>query len=206
MDEKGIERAIRRTASYYLQDGIVELLAGGLLVLAAAVEAVEIYVRPPVRSFGAWGMIVVAGISLPIVLWVVPKLKERVTYPRTGYVEYAEPSAARRWLAVGAGLVAALLVVAVVARGAERWREWLQAFSGLAIGLFLALTALRHAVARLYVLACFSVVAGVAVSLARLGEERSMVFYFVAMGTGLLTSGALALRRHLRQAPPSQEG
>ncbi len=63
-----------------------------------------------------WGVFpAVLVISSAAATWAIRKLKERVTYPRTGYIEYREPGL-RVWVmtallgVLSAGVIEALLV------------------------------------------------------------------------------------------------
>ena len=106
-----VDQIIRRTYGYYFEDGLVELglgilfIASGLLFLTwSTLQAASLQ--------GA----VLALVSILIVVggvyglrWAIGRIKERVSYPRSGYASYreGEPSIAR-WLRLVAYLSSAL--------------------------------------------------------------------------------------------------
>jgi hypothetical protein len=95
--EKQIETAVKRGRAYWFTDGFTEMAAGGLFVLLGAVILLRGLV--PQASFSE--QMISAGVDIAILkaagilvivlgLWW---LKDRFTYPRTGYVRGRAPLA-----------------------------------------------------------------------------------------------------------------
>lgn len=202
-----IENAPRRAVRYWYDDGLVEIGVGLLFLLLAALFAVE--GLAPAGSLPAWfsalglpvlllGGMIVLGLSLRAV-------KERLTYPRTGYVAYPRKHPARKWLAgVIGGVVSLLLVLFLAAR--PDWMVALPALQGAAFAVVLLLLGYRSGVPRLAVQGLLAIVAGLIVSLAGVGTSIGTALVFGSIGLASLTSGAFVLGRYLcATLPPAGE-
>jgi hypothetical protein len=202
LDEQ-VRRLQRRTVRYWFEDGLVELFLGvSLLVIALYVAAMEL---SPGGVGGILGglfpalfiMIFVAGQRL------VRRAKERLVYPRTGFVSYPRASPRRRTLApVVAAIVAALLVVLV--RRAPPLATWIPAINGLFMAGLLLLVNRTAALVRLSFLAAVAAVAGLLLALSGAPTGTAVGTLFAVLGLTMAAGGGLALRHYLRHAPPPE--
>ncbi len=85
-----IDQALKRTRSYWFVDGFIEMVAGALFVLLAAVLLIQD--RLTQSTFPAWFLSATVEVTLvklagllaaALLLWW---LKDHFTYPRTGFV------------------------------------------------------------------------------------------------------------------------
>lgn len=198
----------RRGKQYFYDDGITEMAAGGLFLAIAALFLVEALAPAGslFPSFSAIGLVVLVAGGMWIIGAVVRYAKARITYPRTGYVRYrrAARSPQRR---AGAFILAAVismgLTFALMAT-APASDNLVVAILGLAIGAFLAYIGYQVGVGRFYILAAVSLVAGLGVSLAGVGEIMGNSIYFGVMAAALAVSGATALTGYLRSTSPTE--
>ena len=147
-------------------------------------------------------IIIILGAGL-LARWAVPRLKERLTYPRTGYVEYQRPVRSRRLARVFmAGLLgfAITVLTAFLGRGLPE-RLW-SFFIGLTLALAFAYLGARIGLPRFYALAGFSLLLGAAGSWLNLPDPWSAAFIFGLEGLAWLVCGALVLRHYLRSTRP----
>jgi putative flippase GtrA len=85
-----IDAALKRARGYWFIDGFIEMAAGGLFVILAGILLFSGYV--PQTSFSGWFLsvtseIVIAKlIGILIAVLILWWLKDRFTYPRTGFV------------------------------------------------------------------------------------------------------------------------
>jgi hypothetical protein len=195
--ERQIDRAMRRTKRYWYEDGLSELASGVIFVLLALVFYLEL-AAPPWSGFSAIALpaIVIGGAS--VARWLVVAAKERLTYPRTGYVAYPRAKSARSRAA--SALVAGTLGISIslLLVNAPAALAWIPALQGLAIGAALLYLGNQLGLGRFYALAFLSVVAGTAASRAGLGDIAGSAAYFAVMGLALAAGGALTLRSYLR--------
>ncbi|MBN1287153.1 MAG: hypothetical protein JXB47_17265 [Anaerolineae bacterium] len=218
-----IDKMAQRTRRYWYEDGLVEIAAGGVflwgttvILVSAAIAAV---LGAPAALVVAAGLIFLTTVGAMTVAKGVRRavnaVKNRVTYPRTGYVAYRAPKAIKRSPAGMIGLailtVAGSVIVAaglgVLARRLPDWALSMPVSEGVLFGLLLALLGYRLGLARFYVLAALSALVGAGVALTTDPYNLlSAAVYFGAMGIVLIGSGGLALRDYLRQNPLPADG
>ena len=208
MDMPDIDKIAKRTGRYLYEDGIGEMFYGAVFMLIGLLFFVEAALTPSIPSFSAVGLVVLVVGGYLLGRWLVPALKRRLTFPRTGFVAYRRLSAGRRWMVIGiaalvASSVAGVAGLALAARPAGL--DWIPLGNGLVIGAFLLYLGVRFGLRRFQLLAGFSGLAGAAASLAAIGAALATAAYFAAMGLALSVCGALALRAYLRRAPRPEE-
>ncbi len=202
MDNKTINRAAKRTQQYWYVDGIVELVLGVLLLLLALYFGV-IAILPEDSKLGSLllaAMLLVLAVIGVVKQAFIGRLKERLTYPRTGYVAYPRQDKKRRGLTllftIGIGMLVAVLFASTPASLA-----WIPAVSGWLIGAYWLYQGHRMGLLRFYALAALSAVTGTVITLAGLGEARGLPLFYVVIGVASLVTGGFTLRTYLRQAP-----
>ena len=199
---KTIEQRVKR---YWYTDGIAELASGGLFVLLG------IY-------FGAQGFLgedsivnVILQVSLMLVMiagafgvrWLVNTLKARLTYPRTGYVEYRvneKDAKVRRY--VVAGVAMAIAMASIVLIDYIRGLDSMALITGLLVGvIFIALRGKSSGLKRFYLLGGLAIVLGVVLSFSGLSQAYNLGLFYGLLGIAILISGGLVLRRYLSDNP-----
>lgn len=207
MNTAHIDKVMKRTAGYVFEDGIVEIYLGLLFVLIGLLFFVEAVVKPALPSFSAIGLVLLALGGYWLGRWLVPAIKRRLTFPRTGFVAYRQLSGARRWMVMSIAVLVASVSAAVVTGLAARpmGLDWIPLGDGLLAGAFLVYLGVQVGLRRFQFLAGFSGLAGAMIFLARLGSTVGSAAYFAAMGLALMVSGAFALWAYLQRAPTPKE-
>jgi MFS family permease len=199
-----------RARQYFYVDGTFEFGFGLLSLLLAGYFFVETHVHGWLSAIVDVSLVLVMISGGFLVNLLTRKLKERVTYPRTGYISYRQdkqPKRVRRAMIsiVIGGLVAALATVLVAAPHRPNLAV-MPIFSGILFGLVLAIVAWRTAILRFYLLALLSAAVGIALSFSGLEDYPGLVAYYAATAVLLLFTGACVLRSYLRKNPvPPQE-
>ncbi len=199
-----LESAQKRTRRYWYEDGLAELAAGTVILLIALGNLAIALLMPPELQgvFSAIGLplILIGGAILSRAL--VQRLKERLTYPRTGYVSYPRPKPSRHFLTAGMAIGIALIVSVIGAwLSAARCERLIPALTGLFTALLILSVGMRMALTRFYLLAVWQFAAGLLGSRLNLAAPYDLVWFFGAMGIGLLFSGGFTLFRYLRANP-----
>lgn len=198
-----IEVAPQRAARYWYEDGLVEIGAGLLFLLLAALFAIESLAPagslPPWFSAVGLPVIILGGI---IVLGLgLRTLKERLTYPRTGYVAYPPTRPIRKVLAgIISGVVSMLLVLLLISH--PEWLPALPAVQGAVVAAVWFLLSIRMGVPRMAIQGLLALGAGVIASLAGMETSIGTAVVFGTIGLGSLISGAFVLARYLRTTEP----
>jgi len=196
-----INSAMKRSKSYWLRDGIPEIVLGVYFALAGALLAFEAFLGDAGRLIGAYGLpIVIVGgtLSMPA---IIKALKSRITYPRTGYVVHRQAGPRHRRTAALAGALAVIAVVAGVSLLAAR-----DAVTGWPIALLVTgailstgylVAGFRSGEPRLFLVAV-AAGASVAVCGSLVSDDAiGMAVLFVAVGLVQAVLGLIVLRRYL---------
>ena len=202
-----VEQRIKR---YWFSDGIGELAGGGMFLLLAAYFGIPQFLGEnnllSVILQSSLVLVMVAGIF--VVRWLVTVLKTRLTYPRTGYVEYRvdKKHAIRiRTLAMAFAMVIAFLMV-LLARSIQIVDSTVLV-TGVVVGVvFVILRGKSYGVQRFYLLGAISVVIGTALSFSGLPNGYSLAAFYGLMGLGVMISGGWVLFRYLKNNPLPTEG
>jgi hypothetical protein len=209
---ESVERQLRdarvRTRRVWFADGLAELVVGFVFAVLglyfAANTVLEAHARP------GW-LTTLVTLLLPVLVVIaglagrraIRAAKERMVYPRIGFVSYRQASH-RRWLP---GLLAGLLGAATAAllQRAPGLEAWIPAIEGFFVAVGLFVLARFAGLPRFLVPGLLIALIGVGTSLLALSSTMAAAVFFGAAGTTLLLSGALALRRFLAEAPAAED-
>lgn len=197
-----VEERVKR---YWYTDGIGELIGGGMFVLLGIYFALQEVLGQDSTLGGilqaSFVLLMIGGVFVSRRL--INTLKTRLTYPRTGYVEYQVDERGMRWrriLAVVLAFVISALTIVFVRL--FQFFDSVVAVTGLIVALILVVLRAKSAgLARFYVLGAISLVLGLALSLSGLPNGYSLGLFYALMGGCFFISGGLTLRRYLQENP-----
>ncbi len=202
-----MEAAPRRAVRYWFDDGLAEIGIGLLFLALAGLFAFEGLAPADslAASIPALGLPLVIIGGMLVVGLAVRAAKERLTYPRTGYVAYPIAGPARRVLAgvIGAG-VSLAIVWLLAAR--PNLQLALGALQGVALAIVFLALSLRTGLVRLAMVGFVALGGGLAATSFGLGASFGSALAFGASGVTVLLGGALVLARYLRTTAPPTEG
>lgn len=197
-----IEQRVKR---YWYDDGIGELMGGAVFLLLGLYFSAQQYLGD--RSFlggllqAGFVVILIGGVFLARRL--VDALKERVTYPRTGFVEYRRNNrnaVLMRVLSVVVGMTVALVSIFVVRR--FEMIDAMVAVTGVLVAFILiAKQGWSAGVGRFYFLSAASIVFGGVLSMSGFARGYNLGLFYLLMGIAFALSGGLTLKRYLRENP-----
>ncbi len=197
---------IRRTQRYWYADGLSELAGGAVIALLGLYYYILGHI--PAGGTRAWLM----GLGLPALLilasiaarWVVARLKERLTYPRTGFVAYARPGIRRRilfsLLSAGVAAVFVFLTSLLLERLSQ---NLLPILVGFLFGLLVLYLAFYFGVTRFYLVALGTFLLGLLTAWLSLPAPFDSALFFGGAGLMWILSGGLTLARYLRSTTPA---
>jgi hypothetical protein len=198
-----IERRVKR---YWYTDGIGELIGGGMFILLGIYFALQEWLGPNSMISGILqvSLILVMIGGMYISRWLIHALKARLTYPRTGYVEYQVDERGMKSRRIGVMLLAfAISSLTMVLVRLFNFFDSIVAVTGVIVGVILVILRAKSAgLRRFYVLAAISVVLGLALSVSRLPNGYSLGLFYGLMGWSLMLSGGSTLWRYLEENPP----
>jgi len=197
-----VEQRVKR---YWYTDGIGELIGGGMFILLGIYFALQELLGQDSLVSGilqaSLVLLMIGGMAAS--RWLINTLKARLTYPRTGYVEYQVNQRTMRSRQILAGILAFVVAaLAVVFVRLFQFFDSMVAVTGLIVAVILVIMRAKSAgVTRFYVLAAVSLVLGLALSVSGLPDGYSLGLFYGLMGICLIFSGGVTLRRYLSDNP-----
>lgn len=200
-----------RATQYEFVDGTFEFGFGLLFLLLAAFFFAETHAQGWLLAFVDSFLVLVMIGGAWLANRVMKRIKEAVTWPRTGYIAYRhEPRplkhSARLIIRVGVPLVTAILLVLLFLN-----RSYFQAqpnhnydlyvfpfFSGLLFSGLYAIIAWKIALPRFYLTAVATFIIGAGLLVSGLPTYSGMALFFGAMSLTLFLSGGVTLWTYLR--------
>jgi len=205
MDKDDMQQVEQRVKRYWYTDGIAEISSGGMFLLLGLYFGIQGY-------FGETSLVsIILQVSMVLLMvggifgvrWLVNTLKARLTYPRTGFVEYRvnEKSArTRRYIVVGVAFVIAIASILLV--DLIRNLDSMALVSGLLVGvIFIALRGRSSGLRRFYVLGGLAIVLGFILAFSGLSQAYNLGLFYGLLGVATMISGGLVMRRYLQENP-----
>jgi hypothetical protein len=205
MEKDEIKQIEQRVKRYWYTDGIAELASGGMFVLLGLYFGIQGY-------FGENSLVSVilqVGLALLMIAGafgvrrLVKALKARLTYPRTGFVEYRvneKDTKVRRYVVVGVAMMIA--IASIVLNDYIRNLDSMVLITGLLVGaIFITLQGRSSGLKRFYALGGLAIVLGVALSFSKLPQAYTLALFYGLTGVVILAFGALVLHRYLDENP-----
>jgi hypothetical protein len=196
----------QRVMRYWYTDGLGELTGGGMFMLLGGYFAGQEFLKA--NDFvsgllqGSLVLVLVGGMFFG--RWLIKLLKSRLTYPRTGYVEYRVDKDASNLRRILIGIVAAVVAVSTLmfSKQVGYFLDLTIALTGMLVGLILiVMQGKRSDLKRFYVLGGFSFVLGIVLALSGLPDGYGLGAYYGLMGLAYIISGSFVLRRYLQENP-----
>jgi hypothetical protein len=200
-----IETTIQRTRQYWYKDGFAEILTGLTFFLLGAINCISAWASP------SMGTAIFVAIGYPLVIlgavfggrsWV-RSMKEKYTYPRTGYLKYIETQRSSRGKRIATAMFVAIavsIVTMVLSRGLDPY--WLVLGTGLLIAVFIGYMAFQIPLSRFFILAIWVVAVSLIAAGLPISEDLRMGFLLAGCGLGCLAGGGMALLRYMRETQP----
>jgi drug/metabolite transporter (DMT)-like permease len=188
--------ARKRAQSYWYRDGLAEIDLGVFCLLQAAIIPFQ----------GSWIAALVYLVVLVGFVRIMRMARERITYPRSGYMAPSESMRkARAWAVAVIILVSIAYAVAcwyrdVIGWDPHRWGHSLTAVAGLVTFAISAYLNMRHRMLRYLLVGFFSLILGVVVTF-ECSEKLGLLIWDAGVGCAWLCAGGFALRNFLQHTP-----
>jgi hypothetical protein len=198
-----LQNAQKRAMQYWYVDGSFEFSFGGIcLVLAAYFYAQFLLAESWISNLMiVFFLMVMLGGSF-LINRLVMVMKERITFPRTGYISFPRKTGSRRWgrlLLVGVVSAAISVVMVLLLMNRPAGFDWTVAASGLLFGAVVTYLGFRTGAARFFINAALSIGLGLALGFANLPENIGLAAFYGLLGLGMLLVGGISLWQYLRQ-------
>jgi hypothetical protein len=198
-----------RTQRYWYRDGLEEITLGTIFLLIGG------WSLATSRASWFWPGTLTYLLLVVAFTILVPRIKtairERVTYPRSGYVDQGGSSRQRRAvraMVFGSVILGAIwLTVRYGGRAGlhpDLLARWAPAVGGVGIAAVSAYVYMRHGLPRYLVVGVFAIVLGVGVSI-ECPWRLATGLFLIGVGCAWLCCGGVTLWGYLRKAPPSAD-
>jgi hypothetical protein len=201
-----IDQAANRARRYWYVDGLNEAAFGGLCLLLGAYFQIQasLQIASQLREMLEAGLVLFIVAIVLLLYKLVNFLKERITYPRSGYVSYRRPNTIRR-LATGLLAAAIASVLSAVLMIAPPGLDWMAGLTGLALAAVWLFLAWRFQLSRFLALSLVSLGGGIFLALMQLDGVAGVAAMYFLEGAALLTSGGITLWAYLHGTQPVGE-
>ena len=199
-------RSQQRAIQYWYTDGIFELGFGLLCLALGGYFSLGNILQGNRFAFLvdiALVAVVIGGSFL--MRWLIQKWKERVTFPRTGYVNYSRKANRGRTLLMGVIVLSALGLMIFFLSYVEMQISAWPLVTGILFGIVMFFVAWRNSLQRFYLHALLSILAGVGLAFSPWDNHVGLAAFYLLIGLILIISGILLLRKYLRQNPVPKE-
>lgn len=199
-----LKKSQQRAIQYFYSDGTFEFALGLLSLLLAVYFYLEAHVQGWLSTIVEASLVLVMISGAVLINRLIKRLKERLTWPRTGYVSYQRKKGVQRGWGFAIGLViggVVAMVTTVLVMTQDLKIAVMPLLSGLLFGILLVILGWRTSIPRFYLLALLSAVLGVALAYSRLENTVSLIAYYASITVVLLFTGTCVLRTFLRQNP-----
>lgn len=203
MTAPDLDDLARRPQRYWNVDGLPELMMGVLWMLWGGAWPLGMSL-PHDWRFGLYWLItptllVLSGFAA---VWAVKAVKARLTFPRTGYVDWDRPGRAARWgtamVAIVGGLILAIGILLMKSGG--RPEQMAMPITTVILSLAFVVASIRQRAPHYLALAAVAVALAIALGRMRTGWE-SLAWLFVFLGLATAAIGAVRLALFLRRHP-----
>lgn len=197
---QNLTKAQNRTEQYWFVDGLAEC-AAGLLGLFAAV----LFWILPFFFVWRWSLMVILAIGLAVSIglrFIIHRIKEHTTYPRTGYAAPADSIKSKRSLIItGAFMLLFLGSNYILTTKASQNLLWSPGLAGLGIALVITWIGTMTKRWRLLILAILSIFLGIALALLGVNYFQGTGILFGIAGLFLLIQGYRTHKAYIHQNP-----
>lgn len=200
---KSLDQLTKRPIQYWFEDGIGELVTGGLFILIGLYFVLQtIFANSVWQVVISFLSVIVIGGGVILGRMLIAKLKERLVYPRTGYVSYPKrPSKGKLIFTISTTIAVAMIVIML--GSSDSSFNWTTLVIGAICGALMLFQAFQTGLYRLYIEAVLAILIGATIASMVPGGMLNSGLFFVIYGSVLVFAGGCALRSYFQKAPPA---
>ena len=197
-----VEDALTRHNRNWMADGIVEIVLGSFWLLWGSIMVMPLLSRDPVLKQLRLVLILVSMGSMPFVLRrAIRGWKERVSFPRTGYVELKKPSSKWNLSHIALGSALGYSFGLLFSQGSRSVTQWGALGLGMIMFLAMGLMAWRMRAMRLFALSWVVPAAALASFVLNFRVATCSGVLLLAYAFVCLVDGSLRLHEYKLQHP-----
>jgi hypothetical protein len=207
MEYPDLKEIERRPKQYWNADGLPDLLFGFVWIIwGIGFLLPDLLAAGKWRSYFSWLSLAIMVVSGYVANWAIKKLKQRLTFPRAGYVEWRKPGIGAR--------VAVMILAAAVAAGtallASHGKGWgIAEYAPPALALFFALgyliASIWHKLPHLLYSSALSLVLAGIFARTRIELHQAWIAFLLCLGVLSCLVGFIRLRIFIHRNHQQQE-
>jgi hypothetical protein len=189
-----------RAQKYWFLDGLAEIGIGLISILLGVLFIIEnSFIQTPFRDLSFFMLAVLGALA---VRWIIQRIKEHSTYPRTGYIVYKKSKANKKIVLIAIAFTVLTFIIQLytllndsipIVAG--------PLIAGFIFALIFSLFAHRSTVFRSYLLAILSLLFGGILSLSGINDLVGAALLSVLAGVIMIASGGITRWTFLQQNP-----
>ena len=198
-----LDKITKRPIQYWFEDGIGELITGALFTLIGVYFLIQEMIASSIMK-GMLGIVSVFIIGGGTILGriLIAKLKERLVYPRTGYVSYPKRPGKGK-LAVTLGMVIAIAIMVIMLGSASSTINWIPIVIGAICAALMLYQAIQTGIFRLFIEAALAILIGTLIAILGNSEPTGSGLFFIIYGPVMIFAGGCALWNYFKTTPPA---
>ncbi|MBI5032354.1 MAG: hypothetical protein HZB51_17630 [Chloroflexi bacterium] len=204
--QSNIDQVMQQTQRYWYEDGFQDMAFGGFILAIALLFGAQTLTPPGSPLWMLWGLggplLLIGGAVVASA--VVRRLKERVTYPRTGYVAYERARGKSRLVRMGLAFVISAGISAGIVVLQKNWVS-LPVILGFVYMATFSFLAFRFGLRRYVFMAFWCLALGLSLASLSLTIELAGAIYHVGTGVALIVAGWFTWRQYDQNAPKGLE-
>lgn len=197
-----LDRLTKRPIQYWFEDGIGELVTGGLFFLIGINFCLQAAITSPqIKATVSLSSVIIIGGGVILGRKLIGRIKEKIIYPRTGYVTYSKrPSKGKVAITIGSTVAVAILVILL--GSSTSTFDWTPIVISVICGGLMFYQAVQTGIFRLYIESALAVLIGIIIAFLGIGDMFSSGIFFIIYGLILVFGGGCALYSYFKNAPP----
>ena len=197
-----LDKLTKRPIQYWFEDGIGELVTGGLFFLIGINFCIQAAITSPqIKAIISLTSVIIIGGGVILARKLISRIKEQIIYPRTGYVSYPKrPSKGKVAITIGSTVTVAIFVIFLGSTTSTF--DWTPIVISAICGGLMFYQAVQTGVYRLYIESALAVLIGIIIAFLEIGDMFSSGIFFIIFGLVLMIGGGCALHSYFKKAPP----
>ncbi len=201
------EKIEKRPIRYMYEDGLLELSIGAVGIFLGGYFWVRVRIPLGSNWLLAWalGLIPLLLIVILFLDLAVKAVRNKLTYPRTGFVSYRKPASGRKRKVISGLITFTWSLIFIFLRSdappGTRAISWIPLLTGLFFAGTSIWIGIKTSVPRFYFMAAISALAGIVLSVTVIEENAAFGFYWGILGLSFCLSGVFALLRYIHRHP-----
>jgi hypothetical protein len=193
----------KRTERYWYEDGIWEIGFGLTNLILAGYFTLTAWIQA--QNFSSLFIVALELAVLLGIFWLMGQmirlLKERITYPRTGYVAYRKHPLKKRFKRIVLiGLLSAGIgITLTLVSASSSIRSTVPLITGVVMSGMMVYLGHRYDLLRMVVLALLTLILSLLLAFIPISAINSQAVFFASYGLLFLVSGGVTLAAYLRR-------